>query len=164
MVTQLEIEEREIRALSIKQPFASLMFVGKVETRSFKTSYRGLVLIAASQKPFDHDHAVQMMGDNAVSHLRGLIPMPNGMAIGIGRLVDCRPLQEDDPHYIQWHRGWWARHYAWIFDDVTPIVQFGYKGQLGMPKITQATREMIKVLDRGIIEHPEGSAHKYSFY
>ena len=150
MVTQSEIQEREIRSLSIKQPFASLMFVGKVETRSFSTNYRGLVMIAASQQSFKHDHLCGMMGADAVRNLRGL-PMPNGLAIGIGRLVDCRPLQEGDPHFIQWHRVW-ASHYAWIFDDVTPIVQFGFKGQLGMPRITRATRDMIRVLDHPFVE------------
>jgi len=163
MVTQLEIQDREIRALSIKQPFASLMFLGKVETRSFKTSYRGLVLIAASQAGYKNARIRAMMGSEAIGDLRNLIPYPCGLAIGIGRLVDCRPLQHDDPHFIQWHPGW-SPHYAWVFEDVTPIVQFGYKGQLGMPRITQPTREMIKVLDHPIIEHPEGSAHKYSFY
>ena len=45
-------EIEPIKALSWKQPYASLMLKGKIETRSWPTNYRGLVLICASKAPY----------------------------------------------------------------------------------------------------------------
>jgi hypothetical protein len=59
-------------ALSIAQPYATSIARGikTCEYRSWKTSYRGPLLIAATQRPV----------------VRG---MPNGVAVGIVELADC---------------------------------------------------------------------------
>lgn len=42
----------DIRALSTKQPYASLMLHGKVETRTWDSKYLGWVLICASKQAY----------------------------------------------------------------------------------------------------------------
>lgn len=51
--TLFQPEKPSIRALWWREPYASLMLQGKVETRTWNTNYRGLVLICASIKPYD---------------------------------------------------------------------------------------------------------------
>lgn len=53
----------ELRALSWKEPFASLMLLGKIETRVWDTKYRGLVLICASKQIYTADEIRHISGD-----------------------------------------------------------------------------------------------------
>lgn len=55
-------EGEEIRALSWKEPYASLMLHGKIETRPWSTKYRGLVLVCASQKPYTEAELMGIAG------------------------------------------------------------------------------------------------------
>lgn len=65
------------KAISIRQPWANLIMEGKktLEIRTWKTSYRGDLVICSSKVPE--------------------IP-PNGCALGIVDLVDIRPMEEKD--------------------------------------------------------------------
>ena len=142
-----ELQHREIRGLSIKQPFAELMLLGKVETRTFKTKYRGLVLICASAKRYDESFVRYRCGGELSLEIETIIAPPNevlnGHAIAIGELVDCRPLQEEDLHFIRWHDGW-ASMYGWHFENVIPIQPFPHKGQQGMPRLPLSVKQLIR--------------------
>jgi hypothetical protein len=50
-----EFLNQEIRALTWKEPYASLMLHGKIETRTWYTKYRGLVLICAGLKHYNEN-------------------------------------------------------------------------------------------------------------
>lgn len=114
--------ERPARALTIKQPWATLIAAGikDVENRSWPTSYRGPLLIHAG-KAFDHDW-------NACAHLsrRGydLDALPAGGIIARCQLVDC--VQDSDSPWAepdQWH---------WILRDVEPVAFTACRGMLGL--------------------------------
>ena len=98
-----------LRALSWKQPFASLMLHGKVETRVWDTKYRGWVLICASKAPYPVLEFADIVGDQGkrvietlgleIVKARGNYKffldkdkMPLAKAIAIGRLVSSKKM------------------------------------------------------------------------
>lgn len=113
-----------MKALSIKQPWASLIDSGAktVEVRSWSTRYRGPLLVCAGASP--------MRGFAWKS--KALL----GKALCVVNLVDvvsfdrekhgeacCIP--EDMLHMVD-------GHFAWILEDVREIEPFEVKGQLGI--------------------------------
>lgn len=72
-----------MKAISIKQPWASLVAAGykTVECRTWKTHYRGPLLICSSKGDFE-------INDGLVA--------PGGMALGVVELVDVRPMTRKD--------------------------------------------------------------------
>lgn len=134
-----------IKALSFKEPFASLMLHGKIETRTWDTSYRGLVLICASKQPYSTKE-VKEISKALFGKIREIIPHPRhlqtyGKAIAVGRLVDSRPMSKDDEAkcFVEYHPGLWCHVYA----DVVPIYHFDWKGQLGFKKLTEEEESKI---------------------
>lgn len=104
-----------MKALCVQQPWASMIAAGlkTIETRTWRTSYRGELLIAASK--------------NAQVEIENL---PRGKALAIANLVECRPMLESDeigaccPIY--------PRAVAWVFSRIIPIQPFDVRGQLGI--------------------------------
>lgn len=92
-----------------------------IETRTWRTKYRGRLLICASKtyhEDFDpHDSA---FGDG----------LPLGMALAVVNLVDCRPMTKDDEQgaCCELYDG----AYAWILSDIKKITPFPVKGQLNI--------------------------------
>ena len=79
-----------MKALSIRQPWASLIVAGykDIENRSWRTSYRGPVLIHSAQRVAD------VTLEEIARRLKVAIgPLPNKLArggiIGIAEIVDC---------------------------------------------------------------------------
>jgi hypothetical protein len=101
-------------ALSWKQPFGSAMLVGKIETRVWETKYRGLVLICLSKVPYSEQAAANICGELNFAYMcRDLVPVRqtidlNGMAIAVGRLVNCREMrpQDEGKTYVQYRAPW----------------------------------------------------------
>lgn len=139
----------EIRALSWRQPFASLMLPphNKIETRTWNTKYRGLVLICASKKAYPWDSVLQICGlanFNTILELGQnelLAPDDDGHAIAIGALVECRPMQLSDEHetFVRYH----PDLYCHVYHNVRPIEPFPFKGRQGWTILDQATKELI---------------------
>lgn len=104
-------EEILIKAISIKQPWANLIASGKktIETRTWKTSYRGPILIVSSKKP-----AIE----------------PAGYALAIANLVDCRPMVKADERKAC--IGLYPGAYAWILEKIHPVASFPVKGSRGI--------------------------------
>lgn len=125
----------EKKALTIRQPYAGLIAAGikRIETRSWRTWYRGELLIHAAQRPCDDAHlkayAMIWMSDSAV-YAEQLTSGGEGYIIATCRLADCVPQEQ-----VQWDRydqeierawGHWQRgHWAWLMEDVkvlaTPV-------------------------------------------
>jgi hypothetical protein len=86
-----------IRALSVRQPWASLIAEGRktIETRSWRTSYRGPLLIVSTKRP-------------DIS--------PAGQALCLVELVDCRPMTPDDERAAgcPWRDGAWSWVLVWV--------------------------------------------------
>jgi len=104
-------EEIQIKAISVKQPWANTIATGKktIETRTWKTSYRGPILIVSSRKP-----AIE----------------PAGCALAIADLVDCRPMVKADERKAC--IGLYSGAYSWILENIRSVTPFPVKGSLGI--------------------------------
>ena len=119
-----------MKVLSIKEPYASLimMNIKKIETRSFKTKYRGELYIHASSSK-----------SNQNDELGKLVSPMYGEIICKCSLVDCvlmteefiENLKEEKP--VEYKCGHYeVGRYAWILEDVKIIESFKAKGKLGI--------------------------------
>lgn len=100
-----------MKALSLQQPWANLVASGKktIETRKWQTAYRGDLLIVSSQQP-------------AIA--------PAGYALAVVRLVDCRPMTQEDE--VAACIALYPRAQAWLLEDIRPIQPIPLKGALGI--------------------------------
>ncbi len=148
-----------VRALSWKQPYATMMLYGKAETRSWPTEYRGLVLICSCQKPFNDLQLSTISGGIQVRRMIekiGQFPLlPNGKAIGIGRLHTCRLMPSyaprkteeeikkiEDLTYVRYFEDLWV----FEFKDVRPIRHIGWIGAQKWRTITKQEKDLITLL------------------
>lgn len=99
-----------MKALSIRQPFADLIFEGKktLEIRRWKTNYRGTLYICSCNSP-------------VVAHKLC------GYVLGYVWLTGIREmLKEDEEQACIAYR---PEHYAWIIDNPTKINPVPIKGK-----------------------------------
>ena len=97
-------------ALSVRQPFASLIITGKktIEWRAKPFKYRGDLIICASANPKKKTTTGQ--------------PLPTGAAIGIVAVIDCRLMTKQDLaaacclDYLEYIYGP-PTGYAWILEN-----------------------------------------------
>lgn len=119
-----------MKVLSIKEPYASLimMNIKKIETRSFKTKYRGELYIHAS-----------LSKSNQNSELNKLVSPMYGEIICKCSLVDCvlmtdefiENLKKENP--MEYKCGnYEVGRYAWILEDIKIIKPIKAKGKLGI--------------------------------
>lgn len=116
----------KMKAISLKQPWASFIAMGKktIETRMWKTNYRGKLLIVSS-KTMDKNYPYP-------SFLS--IGLPFGQALAIARLIDCRPMRKEDEELAMYSCE--PGRYAWILKDIRKIEKpFPVKGQLGIYEV-----------------------------
>lgn len=124
------------KALSIQEPYASLILTGKklIETRGWKTNYRGELYIHACAKPF-----FGWSWDPVLKEIVGDLPLSCGEIICKCKLVDCvlmteefiKNLKEHNP--LEYACGFYeVGRYAWVLTDVTPVAKIKIKGQLGI--------------------------------
>ena len=141
----------EIRALSWKNPYASLMLHGKIETRTWNTNYRGLVLICSSQKSYTGAKIFEISGSELVKLICSVIASDNsrimelnGYAIAIGKLVDCRFMQPEDEEkcFVKYSEGL----YCHIYEDMKLIKPFRWKGSQGWRTLTDEQKQLINIL------------------
>ena len=122
-----------MKTLTIKQPWATLIIQGdkRFEFRSWKTSYRGDLLI----------HAGKGIDKEAMKRLKKYIPedMPLGKIIGKVKLVDCIKmspefkemlLKENNEIYT---KSSFQENYGWQVENVEVFNhQIPVKGQLSL--------------------------------
>jgi len=112
-----------MKALSVRQPWASLIVSGRktIEVRSWRTAYRGDILICASR------HV-----DTAACQYFNLDPAKQivGQALCIARLVGCRHERYGD--VIAACCSVASDEYCWLLADIRPVQPFEVKGQLGL--------------------------------
>ena len=126
-----------MKVLSIKEPFATLIKEGKkkIETRSWKTSYRGELYIHASSTKIPREWKedktlMELLGDNSLNY---------GKIICKCNLVDCIYMTDEyvndmkTNHYEEYICGHYeVGRYAWIVEDVKVIEPIEAKGKLGL--------------------------------
>lgn len=157
----------ELRALSWKQPFASLMLHGKIETRVWDTKYRGWVLICASKSPYNYDQTRHISGYEQYLRIyetlklggaKGLWPT-FGKAIAIGRLVNSWPMkyQHSDLCFVEYHEPWLhtsaktgkkicKRLWCHVYEDVQPIEPMTWHGSQGWTGCSDYLKQQINII------------------
>ena len=105
-----------MKAISLHQPWASWIAEGKktIETRWWRTLYRGDLLIVSTKQPKFKN-------------------LPLGKALCIVRVVNCRFMRvEDETEALcSWSNGL----YAWILKDIRRIEPFPVKGSQGFYEV-----------------------------
>ncbi len=145
--------EEKINALSWKQPFADLMLHNKIETRSWSTKYRGLVLICASKQRYNFDELFRISGEWQIKRISYILGKTSkswyldnrlGKAISIGRLVDCRPMQKEDEDkcFVNYQ----SDLFCHIYKDVQPIEPLDWTGSQRWKEVPIEFKEKITIL------------------
>lgn len=108
-----------MKALTIWQPWASAIGrVKSIETRSWRTRYRGeLAIHAAARTPPGYHHYFATLAEQA-----GVTNPPMGAVISIARLVDIVPVEDLRISELEQFWGDYSPgRYGWILEDVRPL-------------------------------------------
>ena len=105
------------KVLSIRQPWAALIVRGikPVDNRTWRTDYRGIVLIHAAQA-YDHDNS-----DPVIERLYNIDPdaLDYGAVIGMAYLADI----------VTQHRSpFFKGPYGWVFSQPRPVKPVPMRG------------------------------------
>lgn len=129
-----------VKALTLTQPWATLMAIGakRMETRSWRTAYRGpLAIHAAKGMP---DWAMDLCMEEPfrsvlfAAGFAGVCDLPRGGVIATCRLVGCVPTKivsasEREREFGDFGPG----RFAWVLDEVVALgIPLPAKGTLGL--------------------------------
>ena len=106
-------KKRQIKALSVRQPWASLIASGKktIEVRTWRTDYEGPLLICATKRP----------------------PVPPcGCMVALVDLDKCRPLVQADERAAQVKRDPKRRQVAWVLKNIRRVPDHPVIGTQGL--------------------------------
>jgi activating signal cointegrator 1 len=141
-----------MKAISLLQPWATLVAIGakRVETRSWSTSYRGMLAIHASAGK--QDYMSIRMTEPYCSALYGQ-PVPFGKIVAVCELIAVREIRFDPDKFVGWEwrnkAGRTRLHelteqerafgdyrpgrWAWLLDNIKRLDQpVPAKGKLGL--------------------------------
>jgi len=142
-----DLQNEKVMALWWKQPYASAMLIGKIETRTWKTNVRGKVLICASKEEYSFREVDRISGntrDRLYSELTFKAQTLGnfGNAIAIGDLVDCRPMTPEDKEkcFVRYREGL----YCHVYENVRAIKPFEMKGCQGWRILTEEQKSKIE--------------------
>lgn len=123
-----------MKALSIKQPYASLMAMGHktLEIRSKRTHHRGKFLICAS-KTIDEE-AFKRLG------ISDRADFPTGVCVGTADIIDCKPMMREDVKYA--YCDFKEDCYAYQIENAEEVKHYPVSGQLGFFEVDEM--ELIK--------------------
>lgn len=120
-----------MKALSIKQPFAELIILGKkkIELRKWNTKFRGEFFIHASKIP-----------DEKAMKDFGFSGLPCGCIVGKAMLVDVKKYENEEEHNkdkdLHLASSFWG-NYGFILETVERIKEIPCKGSLGFWEFKQ---------------------------
>ena len=144
---------KELRALSWKQPFATLMCYDKIETRTWSTNYRGLVLICASKQEYTENQLIRIASLEQFNRINEVIKQKGrqsmldqrGHAIAIGELIDCREMTIYDANdcFVAFN----PFLYCHVYKNVRRIKPIPWKGSLGWRKLDPDFINELEFLD-----------------
>ena len=136
-----------MKVLTIKQPWATLIVEGykRFEFRSWKTNYRGDILI----------HAGKWIDKEAMERLKKYLPdeIPIGKIIGKATLTDCVPMSKDfadmlskENNYIYTTHSF-SRNYGFKLENVEKLDNpIEIRGQLGLWNYNNSWHKIKNVL------------------
>lgn len=127
-----------MKVLSLTEPYATLIKEKKkfIETRSWKTNYRGELYIHASKTKISSD----VKNNKELMYLVDGIDLSYGSIICKGNLVDCVFMTSEyveemkQNNYQEYICGVYEEgRYAWILEDIEVLENsISAKGQLGL--------------------------------
>ncbi len=123
-----------MKVLTIKEPFATLIMNGvkHIETRSWKTNYRGEIYIQASISKIKKD----IFERKELVKLFENLDMHCGYVICKACLKDCIYMDDEFIKNVSYQELICGRYeigrYAWILDDIKIINPIKVKGKLGI--------------------------------
>ncbi|MDD2181037.1 MAG: ASCH domain-containing protein [Bacilli bacterium] len=127
-----------MKVISILEPWASLIKenIKCIETRSWKTNYRGELYIHASKRKITKNNCIEY--EEQLSLLDN-IDFKYGYIIAKCKLVDCKYMDKQLINDIKKNHneyicgGYSIGRYAWILEDIEPLKKpIPAKGQLGI--------------------------------
>jgi hypothetical protein len=125
-----------VKAISLYQPWASLVAVGakRIETRSWKTSYRGELAIHASKgfpvwarEMLEWPSLVEALAPLGVRGATDWKLLPTGGIVAVVRLVDVVSTDSGDPRLpktgeLEYFVGdYGPRRFAWFLEDARQL-------------------------------------------
>lgn len=129
-----------MKTLSVQQPWATFIAQGwkPIEVRTWKTDYRGPLLIAAS-KGGNLPRGVTHIEENGEQ-----IALPRGVALCVVDLLDCRrlTLADAEPANLE-PEDLPADGWAWLLGNPRAVEQVSIKGKLSLYETPDA---LIRVL------------------
>ena len=143
----------KVMALSWKQPFAELMLHEKMETRTWHTKYRGWVLICASKQGYNFNQVHAIAGDKQIVRITDFLGRNNdhwlqhyrsGIAIAIGKLVDCRKMKKEDEDKC--FVSYTPNLFCHLYENVKEISPLAWKGCQGWKQLSENDKLSIIVL------------------
>lgn len=129
-----------MKALSIKQPWASLIVDGHkpLENRSWNTKFRGEFYIHASKK-FDRK-GYQWVRDNFPNIDISPMYMNSGGIVGKATLINV--VHESEERLLtEKDKPWFFGEYGFILDNAKPLPFAPYKGQLGFFEVKDSLKQ-----------------------
>lgn len=139
-----------MKALSLTQPWATLVAIGakKIETRSWRTSYRGpLAIHAAKGFParardlYDTNSRIRyaLQADHKVRVADSALVLPRGAIVATCCLLDCVPVEQIDLTYLERSFGdYTPGRWGWLLADIKPLkTPIPAKGALGLWTISE---------------------------
>ncbi len=128
-----------MKALTLLQPWASLIAIGakRIETRSWRTSYRGPLAIHAGRTfgAWSQEHWTMPACRAALyeAGITGVADLPRGYVIAVCRLVDCLRITEPPPEPERSFGVYAPGRFAWVLEDPQPLAQpMPVRGMLGL--------------------------------
>jgi ASCH domain-containing protein len=118
-----------MKCLSLRQPYAALIVAGikTIETRTWKTNYRGKILIHAALKPIELPNRFKSM----LKEIEPEVLSATGKIIGSVDVIDCRPLLAKDKKTALVDEI--ENKYAWLLENPEVFKEFiPLKGKLGL--------------------------------
>lgn len=114
-----------MRVLTLRQPWASLIALGhkKIETRSWRTDYRGPLLIHAA-KTFSSEERLFASEERSFGRIGARLPLQAIVCKAV--LVDCQPTEEASltASGLEKRLGnFLPRRFAWFLEHVEPLTE-----------------------------------------
>lgn len=143
---------KDMRLISLHQPWASLVVAGlkKYETRSWKTSWRGPLLIHATLNRMPLPSEPMLRRVLCPRPLGAYEALPRGAIIGMVELEDCAPTVQGAQWIVKLSLEERARgnfepfRYGWrLSSPITLTEPLPYKGGLGMRGVPDELRELV---------------------
>jgi|TARA_Y100000294_G_C8548975_1_gene334448 hypothetical protein len=123
--------------LSVKQPFASLIVLGKksIECRVWKTNFRGKIFIHSSK-----GESKEKLFNVNKNLLNKKIFSLKGFILGSVEIIDCKKIHKESSKQAKFKIN--KKYWGWILKNHKRIKPIPYKGKLGIFKVK------IKKLDK----------------